>query len=191
LDNQYGYPTTPYNLPNLALCPDPSLDTTGGDVLPPTPTVLTQVNSIGLLTPSTYFYDQTKGLLFLDVEQEKPNGSATYSAMGGGPSPLGDCDGSTPDKACPDFMGGESFYSCPSGGCQLYMVQVNSKAYAYDPTNIGTTCTPYPTYAQQYPTNLNLLKNVTTSTVLRPANLTPTGMGTFPHMVDSSGNPCP
>jgi hypothetical protein len=142
------------------------------------------------LTPSTYFYDQNTGLLFLDVQQGQPNGSAAYSATGGGPSPLGSC-ANNPDPACPDFMHGESFYSCPSGGCELYMVQVNGADYAFDPTQSGLKCQPYPTYAQQYPANLNLLKNVSTGTVLTSAKLTATGAaGNFPHLVDASGDPC-
>jgi hypothetical protein len=190
LDNQYGNPTG-FNLPNLALCPDPTIVSVPG-TLPPTPTMLSAVSSIAQLTPTTYFYDQASGLLFLDVQQDLPNGSASFSSAGGGPSPLGSCSGANPDPACPDFANGESFYSCPSGGCELYMVQVNSSAYAFDPTQTGKTCTPYPTYAQQYPANLNLLKNLATDAVLTPAKLTPTGTsGSFPHLVDSSGNPCP
>lgn len=195
LDNQYSYPDV-WNLPNLALCLDPSLDTTKSDTLPPTPTPLSQVSSIGALTPSTYFYDQNTGLLFLDVEQVNPNGDGTYKIQsggtGGGPSPLGDCDGANPDSACPDFSAGYSFYSCPSGGCELYMVQVNPDVYAYDPTKPGMTCVAYPSYSQQYPADLNLLKNVATGVVLKPNVLTPTGTsGNFPHLVDSSGKPCP
>ena len=195
LDNQYGYPSG-WNFPNLALCLDPSLDASKSDDIPPTPTLLTQVSSIGALTPSTYFYDQTTGLLFLDVEQVNPNGDPSYKIQsggtGGGPSPLGDCDGANPDPACPDFSAGYSFYSCPAGGCELYMVQVNPDVYAYDPTKVGMTCVPYPTYNQQYPADLNLLKNVATGVVLKPNDLTPTGTsGNFPHLVDSSGNPCP
>ncbi len=191
LDNQYGNPPTPFNLPNLAFCPDPTVEPVPGTI-PPAPTPLSQVTSFADLTPSTYYYDQTSGLLFLDVQQELVNGSASYSASGGGPSPLGACDGPTPDPACPDFAHGESFYSCPSGGCELYMVQVNPSAYAYNPASVGTTCTPYPKYAQPYPANLNLLKNVATNTVLTPDKLTPTGAsGEFPHLVDSSGASCP
>ncbi|MGO9451081.1 MAG: G8 domain-containing protein [Candidatus Binataceae bacterium] len=190
LDNQYGYPPG-FNLPNLALCPNPTVVLASGTI-PPTPTPLTAASSIAQLTPSTYFYDQTSGLLFLDVQQDLPNGSASYSPSGGGPSPLGACNGPMPDPACPDFAHGESFYSCPSGGCELYMVQVSSNAYPFNPTLAGTQCSPYPQYAQPYPTNLNLLKNVATGTVLTPTKLTVTGAsGNFPHLVDASGAPCP
>jgi len=195
LDNTYGYPSGAgfFNLPNLAFCPDPTVKSLPpSNTIPATPTPLTSVNSIGALTPSNYYYDQASGLLFLDVQQAQPNGDATYSATGGGPSPLGSCEGASPDPACPDFMHGESFYSCPAGGCELYMVQVNSSDYTYDPKAVGTTCTPYPAYAQAYPSNLNFLKNVATGTVLMPDKLTPTGtMGEFPHLADGSGAACP
>ena len=72
------------------------------------------------------------------------------------------------------------------------MVQVNPNAYPYNPASVGTTCAPYPKYTQQYPSNLNFLKNVATNTVLTPGKLTPTGAaGAFPHLVDSSGAACP
>jgi len=187
LDNQYGYPSG-YNLPNLALCPDPSLDTNKADVIPPTPTQLTQVSTLDQLTPSTYFYDQASGLLFLDVQQSSVNGDSSFNnGKGGGPSPLGDCGGQTPDAACPGY----SFYSCPSGGCELYMVTVNPSAYAYDPTTVGMSCNPYPTYSQDYPQHLNMLKNLATGTVLTPDNLAQqTGKPGFPHLIDKSGSPC-
>lgn len=187
LDNQYGYPDS-YNLPNLALCPDPSLDTSKTDVIPPPPTPITQVSSLSALTPSTYFYDQNTGLLFLDVEQEKSNGDSSLNGgNGGGPSPLGDCGGANPDPACPAY----SFYSCPSGGCELYMVQVNPSAYAYDPTSTGTACNPYPTYNQDYPPNLNMLENMVTNTVLTPDKISEIDKEGFPHLIDASGAACP
>jgi hypothetical protein len=150
-------------------------------------------SSIDQLNGSNYFYDQSSGLLFLDVVQQQVNGSSTYSASGGEPSPLGSCGGASPDKSCPDFKNGESFYSCPSGGCELYMVQVSSSAYAYDPTNTGTQCSAYPQYAQSYPSGLHYLKNTATGGILNaPSKFTVTGgSGNFPHLEDATGNPCP
>ncbi len=194
LDNTYSYSSGFFNFPNLSFCPDPTVVAVPGAIVPPTmPVQLTQVQSIADLTPTTYAYDQNTGLLFVNVQQTNVNGSATYSPLGGGPSPLGSCDGASPDAACPDFAHGESFYSCPSGGCELYMVEViNSTTYPYDPTKVGGTCAPYPTYAQQYPSSLNFLKDVATSTVLTPSNLKVCGLlpGEFPHLVESSAT-CP
>jgi hypothetical protein len=190
LDNQDVYLDDLYNLPNLVYCPDPSSDPNkGSDKLPPTPAQLAQVSTLDQLTPSTYFYDQKSGLLFLDVQQETVNGDSSFNdGKGGGPSPLGDCGGDNPDPACPGY----SFYSCPSGGCELYMVQVNPSAYAYDPTTVGMSCSPYPTYNQNYPQNLNMLKNLTTGAILTSDNLTEqTGQaGMFPHLIDTSGSAC-
>jgi hypothetical protein len=150
--------------------------------------------SIDQLTPSTWFYDQSSGLLFLQVEQDQYNGDASVANIGGGPSPLGSCTASSGDP-CPDTSQGEGFYSCPSDGCELYMVQASSSAYPYDPTKTGLSqCTAYPTYAQPYPTNLNYLMNVSTKAILNSKNLQwpsdAKSRGGFPHLVDTSGAPC-
>jgi hypothetical protein len=120
-------------------------------------TPLTQVSSIDQLTNQStcpngtcFFYDQTSGLLFINMVQEQPQAGGPYS------SPLGSCTGtaSTSDPACAS----ENFYSCPGPGCELYTIRVDSSSYK--PTT-ASACTPYggaggaTDYTQAYPSNLD------------------------------------
>lgn len=191
LDSTYGTPAG-YKFPNLLYCPYPELAPDNYS-RPGSPDELLQVGSIEELTPSTYFYDQSKGLLFFLMRQEGVNGDPTFSPNGGGPSPLGSCTGAPgDDPSCPEFDEGESFYSCPAEGCELYMVEVlDTAGYAYDPDSLAQRSQPYPDYDLPYPANLRYLKNVNTGAVLTPANLKACGHpGSFPHLVEASAT-CP
>ena len=117
-----------------------------------TPPLLPSVSKITDLNDTTkcpngecYFYDESSGLLFLNVVQEISNAGGPYS------SPLGSC-AKKGDKNCADA----NFYSCPGPGCELYTITVDN---SYTPTS-ASACTPYssaPNYSQSYPTNLNQL----------------------------------
>lgn len=115
-----------------------------------------------VLDPDKYYYDQTQGMLFFEVEQTQANAV--------GPSPLGTCKTGNPNNgtdpaACLDTVGlGESFYSCPGLGCVLYSVQTD---LAYKPDG-PTTCKPYDAslgqnqfglngYELPYPSTMNRL----------------------------------
>jgi len=117
---------------SIAGCPSPSQQTSGrGPVNLPVVT-LKQAATIAGVDADHYFYDATRGLLFLQVSQSVPN------AMG--PSPLGSCTSGSP-LPCPQVTSeGETFYSCPPEGCILYTVTVNSPAYS--PSG-ATDCKPY------------------------------------------------
>jgi hypothetical protein len=123
-------------------------------------TQLKQVTSVSQLEDPTvcpngtcFFYDQTSGLLFINMVQEQANAGGPYS------SPLGSCSGSasTSDPACAQ----ENFYSCPGPGCELYTIQVDSSSYT--PNGNPSACTPYggaggaTDYTQPYAVNLNQL----------------------------------
>jgi hypothetical protein len=107
-------------------------------------TELTLAKSISELATSgkpvldKFYYDASKGLLFLNVAQEFPNPI--------GPSPLGDCKvGSAPP--CPTLADGETYYACPPQGCLVYNIRINDPSY--EPG--ASKCQPYPTYAQERP----------------------------------------
>ena len=137
-----------------------------------TQTALKEVTSISDLDDSSvcpngtcYFYDQTSGLLFIDLVQEQPNAGASYT------SPLGSCGGSgnmKNDPACAK----EDFYSCPAGGCELYTIHANS---SYTSNDNPSDCTPYggangeTDYTQNYPADLNQLAYQSDDTVVTSA----------------------
>ncbi|MDX1386287.1 MAG: hypothetical protein R3257_01770, partial [bacterium] len=101
-----------------------------------------------------YFYDETRGLLFFNVAQDRPNAV--------GPSPLGSCtEGASPgeDPTCPDVAEGESYYACPPEGCVDYVVHVNDPTYDPGPSN----CEAYPTYAEDPPPGELLLAHLGSS----------------------------
>lgn len=133
---------------------------------------LPAVASIEDLTDATmcpngecYYYDETSGLLFLNVVQELPNAGSAYS------SPLGSCAGAD-EGSCAE----ENFYSCPAPGCQLYTVLVDDSYSQNGPS----ACTPYggsPDYTQPYPSNLNQLAYAD-GTVISTARQ---GSDEFPH----------
>lgn len=61
----------------------------------------------------TYFYDETKGMLFLYVKQDEPNAQKQ--------SPLSDGTGQSYSKY--PAPNGFDFYSCPEEGCFLYTIR--------------------------------------------------------------------
>ena len=69
----------------------------------------------------TYFYDDSKGILFLYIEQEVPNASAH--------SPLSNCSDCLYNKF--PYPKGFDFYPCPPGGCFLYTIRT-TKDYSHD-----------------------------------------------------------
>lgn len=124
-----------------------------------------------------WFYDETSGLLFLNLTQEQPNAGGAYS------SPLGSCGG-TANGICAE----ESFYSCPAAGCQLYTIYVDG----YDPAGKPSVCKPYggsPDYTQSYPPDLNQLAYDDGT----PIQVQQTGSNEFPHqeLVDPPSGLCP
>ncbi len=156
-------PTVP-----IAGCPSTGYKVGGrpGEVLPIV--TLTEAASIGGVDATHYYYDAARGLLFVQVGQDVPNAS--------GPSPLGSCKAGDPEP-CPQVdTEGETFYSCPAGGCILYTVTVNSAAYQ----PVGPTdCKPYDGtgrddgtggYTQAYPQGTDRLAYVV------PAGATPPGI---------------
>ena len=162
-----------------SLCPSAPFYTGSTTVASATP--LTSVNTIDQLQNTAtcpngtcYFYDQTSGLLFLNMVQEQPNAGGPYS------SPLGSCTGNkdTSDPACAD----ENFYSCPGPGCELYTVKVDSGSYS---PGTASACTPYggsTDYTQPYPATLPQLAYASNNTVVQTQ--VSGGVGSkFPHQV--------
>ncbi len=157
-------------------------------------TALDPTNSLPLATAlaqldaSHYYYNPTTGFLTFIVQQTSSNGAApsTKLPLGGGPSPLASCGASNSDP-CPDAVNGESFYSCPEGGCPLYTVDVTDGAY-----QPGTsTCTPYGVTGQDYtapwPANLNqlaYLDGTPISTTSVASNMV--NGANFPHIADNN-----
>jgi hypothetical protein len=123
-----------------------------------------------------YFYDATKGLLFLNVAQEFPNPI--------GPSPLGDCPG---NPACPNTAVGESYYACPAQGCLVYIIRQNDPNYQPG----EGFCEPYtgsPNYAQPRPVGeFKLVYKDTSKAVVATA----TGDPAFPFYAPSEEPSCP
>jgi hypothetical protein len=149
------------------LCPSSPFYASTGTVA--SKTLLKQVTSVAQLEDSSvcpngtcFFYDQTAGLLFINMVQEQPNAGGSLT------SPLGSCSGSaaTSDPACAQ----ENFYSCPGPGCELYTIQVDSSSYT--PNGNPSACTPYggaggaADYTQSYPANLNQLAYASNGTVV-------------------------
>jgi hypothetical protein len=143
---------------------------------------------LGMLQPGQYYYNTTTGFLTFLMEQTSPNGAMPTVALplGGGPSPLGSCTGSSSDP-CPDAAGGETFYSCPEGGCGLYTIAVTDSNYKPG----VSTCMPYGTMGQDYtapwPSNLNQLAYtdgtpITTTTIA--SNVV--NKVNFPHITDKN-----
>jgi parallel beta-helix repeat protein len=125
------------NIPNpaqaIAGCPSPGKDTSGRGPVDIPIVQLSQVATIAEVDALHYYYDAARGMLFLQVNQDRPNAL--------GPSPLGSCGINSPEP-CPQAADPvrETFYSCPAEGCILYTVTVNSAAYQ----PIGPTdCRPY------------------------------------------------
>ena len=182
LDNVMCASGTPFCYESL--CPSSPYYFGTGTV--PTKTQLTPAASITQLEDSTacpngtcYFYDQTSGLLFINMVQEQPNAGGPYS------SPLGSCSGTkaSSDPACAK----ENFYSCPGPGCELYTIQAASSSYT--PNGKPSACTPYggaggaTDYTQAYPANLNQLAYVSNGTVVQTQVENPT---TFPHQAPTN-----
>ena len=159
-----------------------------------TMTALDPSNSLPLATalaqldPTHYYYNPTTGFLTFLMQQVSPNGAIPTAALpfGGGPSPLASC-GATSSDPCPDAAGGETFYSCPEGGCPLYTVDLTDSSYKPG----LSSCTPYGVADQDYtapwPTNLNQLDyldgtpistTAVTSNVVNGVN--------FPHITDNN-----
>jgi hypothetical protein len=171
----------------VALCPASQYYTAAGSTL--TKTKLTSVSSIDQIETSPsctngtcYYYDQTSGLLFIDMVQEQPNAGGPYT------SPLGSCSGSqaTSDPACAT----ENFYSCPGPGCELYTIHAKSKMYK---PGKPSDCTPYagaPDYTQPYPADLNQLAYASDDTVVTTVL---DDKGSFPHQAatNAPANLCP
>lgn len=163
-----------------SICPSAPFYAPSGTVA--SKTQLKQATSITQLVDSTlcpngtcFFYDQTSGLLFINMVQEQPNAGGPFS------SPLGSCSGKAAgsDPACAQ----ENFYSCPGPGCELYTIQVATGSYA--PNGNPSACTPYggaggaTDYTQAYPSNLNQLAYASNNTVVATQL---DGAGTpFPH----------
>ena len=150
-----------------SICPSAPFYAGSGTV--GTKTQLKQATSITQLEDSTacpngtcFFYDQTSGLLFINMVQEQPNAGGPFS------SPLGSCSGHAAhsDPACAQ----ENFYSCPGPGCELYTIQGATGSYA--PNGNPSACTPYggaggaTDYTQAYPSNLNQLAYASDNTVV-------------------------
>jgi hypothetical protein len=65
---------------------------------------------------NSWYYDKTKGWLYLHILQRVDNAN--------GPSPTGSCDPSGPSE-CPNVSKvPENYYFCPAGGCVVYGVQL-------------------------------------------------------------------
>jgi hypothetical protein len=135
-----------------------------------------------------YYYDQSSGLLFLNMVQEQANAGGPYT------SPLGSCSGTQgiSDPACAS----ENFYSCPGPGCELYTVEASTKDYT--PNGKPSACTPYggaTDYTQNYPNTLNRLAyasdNTLVTTQLDGASSLPDAP--FPHQAATNAPPdlCP
>jgi hypothetical protein len=172
------------------LCP--SSPFYAGSTTSPTATQLTQASSIADLDDATkcpngtcFFYDQTSGLLFLNMVQEQPNAGGPFT------SPLGSCTGSesTSDPACAD----ENFYSCPGPGCELYTIEVAKTHYS---PGQPSACTPYGAaastdYTRPYPTGLPQLAYKSNGTVVQTQVVGATTG--FPHRAPTNApsNLCP
>ncbi len=103
-----------------------------------------------------YFYDEKRGLLFLNVVQDIANPV--------GPSPLGSCTGvGDEDPACPDVAGGEAYYACPAAGCPIYRIQLNDPSY--EPG--ASSCDPYPMYRQDPPEDDLHLLDIASGRIVR------------------------
>ena len=146
---------------------------------------LPQVKNIGDLGNPTlcpdgecWYYDQTSGLLFLNMVQEQQNASGPYS------SPLGTCGGAAAGPCAK-----EDFYSFPAAGAELYTILVDSSSYS--PSG-PSACTPYggtPDYTQAYPSNLNQLA-YSNGTIV---TTTLQGSNAFPHraLTNAPAGLCP
>ena len=163
------------------LCPSPPYyggqTSTDKVALPAVASIEDLDNATACPSGECYFYDETNGLLFLNVVQDLPNAGSSYS------SPLGSCAGQAAGS-CAE----ENFYSCPAAGCQLYTVLVDD---TYSP-NGPSACTPYggsPDYTRPYPGNLNQLAyaNGTVITTMRQ------GTDEFPHqaLTNAPADFCP
>ena len=168
-----------------SLCPSAPYYASSGTI--GSKTQLKQVTSVAQLEDSTmcpngtcFFYDQTSGLLFINMVQEQPNAGGQFS------SPLGSCTGSAAgsDPACAD----ENFYSCPGPGCELYTIQVDSGSYK--PNGNPSACTPYggaggaTDYTQAYPPKLNQLAYASNGVVVQSQLQ---GVATpFPHQAETN-----
>ena len=78
-----------------------------------------------------YFYDPATGMLYMWIAQTDPNAV--------GPSPLGNCTGSSSDPAfCPQnetgISTGEAYYNCPAEGCPIYRIVLNDPSYMPGPS---------------------------------------------------------
>jgi hypothetical protein len=146
------------NLPSCVPAICPSAPFFAGGTASTTKTPLPSVSNIADLQNPTlcpngecWYYDQSSGLLFLNMVQERPNAGGPYS------SPLGTCGG-TANGPCAD----ESLYATPAGqagntptAAELYTIQV-AAPYTQGPS----LCTPYGgtlNYTQNYPSGMNQL----------------------------------
>ena len=146
---------------------------------------------LAALKPGQYYYNPTTGFLTLIMQQTAPNGAAVSGSipLGGGPSPVGSCGTSSSDP-CPDVQHGETFYSCPEGGCGLYTITVN-KSGSYTPVAGQAACsTPYGgalDYTASWPANMNQLAytNGTPITTTTVASNMVNGTN-YPHITDNN-----
>jgi hypothetical protein len=154
---------------------------------------LTEVQTIGEMTTdgtlngppklNNFFYDKTRGMLFLWVAQTDP--------LAAGQSPIGNCTGAPTDPAyCPDKTTGETYYICPAEGCSTYRIVLNDTSYKPGPSNCpaSTVYGPYSWPGQPAGLNKLVLKGDTTPIVQVEAG----GLnGKFPHYEAASAAICP
>ncbi|MDO8432318.1 MAG: G8 domain-containing protein [Candidatus Binatus sp.] len=131
------------------------------------------------LDPSTVYYDENAGMLYLLMQETQP--------VAHGPSPLGACPGAI---GCDDE---ETFYSCPAGGCLLYTIQADSTykpvgAMACDPYDpaLGTNSFSLPGYALPYPSGLNTLAYLSNGKPVSLSKGTDPQFSSFPNIVDNN-----
>lgn len=132
------------------------------------PTTLKKANSLAELTKPTtgkpvafdkWFYDQSTGMRFFYVVQDRPNAKGT--------SPLGNCTGGATDPSCPDPNAAtqpENYYTCPPEGCVSYNVRLAATTpYTPGASKCGGSAdstaiyTLKPEYTQPAPTGVNKL----------------------------------
>jgi hypothetical protein len=126
-------------------------------------TSLKAVSSIAGLTNGdgspnlgVYYYNESTGMLYLNVAQDEPNPV--------GPSPTGSCSNGNDDPSCPDIAQRESYYACPKNGCIIYTIAQNDSNYDPGPSK----CAPLATNLKAAPANPNMLVNKQTKAMIIP-----------------------
>jgi hypothetical protein len=137
--NLTGCPADGVTLGTNSVCPMPITDQQGNPacLFPKnTPPLTESTTGIAGMTTNgmlngppnldKFSYDSTTGMLYLWIAQTDPNAV--------GPSPLGNCTGSSNDPAfCPQspngLSTGEAYYNCPAEGCPTYRIAMNDASY--------------------------------------------------------------